>query len=1769
MSVFVQEVLGLLRRNFVKTTLNPTDDYFQFVRKGGSRNQSRSRAGGFAPQGQALSISAGSVLCNFTGPNGLGRFVSTVKFSGELAGTIPMFWLRQGQCDWHSLKDSLLSQDTADPIIYVGNNTAPTDIKVSNRVYIPKLNGGAVGDPGRIPFVLPDPNPGLGGTAGELDSNVNFTFKETGSNPPTAMLTVGSGVSSTFGTAGNTPVSVMDIHSNLVLRGEVYDTNVQLGVGPTGGNPPGIAGMLLRSRADGTVQWTPDSSNLPDLQFGELIIGYQNPQPAPGTIVPAVGSFTPGALGKGNPNDVLTAGGPNGFPSWQPNPSIGGSGSLYQIAMFTPDGVTISNSLMYQDGDVFNGPKPLTVTNGIFDPANPGLAGNFINTGKMTLLDVAQEASASTDRILCLFNDPNNPNNPENGQIKFRPANSIGVTGDGSHKRVPLWTPDGSNIRDSLLIQSNDIQPADAGFSSQKLTNDGNFENKGTTELVTVNQNNELDQVLVRDPSNNGLVKWRSALSIGGGTKGWDIVDPDPSVQNGGAVANWDVNLSNGYMELDTTPTNSNRAIRPNNLTNAQEGYFVFVAEAADIPKNYLLFTGVNLLNSSSVRTTWSGDLNAGFPYVPTNLDSSGNFWAKGTAVKFHYILRIDPQGNQVIWWDACCEVKSTNTCPIATSTNFITPEDTVITGLSLPASDAEGDPLTWIVVTQPPVGEGTLSVDTTTGLYTFTPAANWYGTGSFTWKVNDGACDSNIATVTYNVTAQCDSPIFAVSNGIGNPCGAASTAPAFTGVIGDSYTWTGDVCDIDNPASDITFAVFHSLDNGATFNSGFGTQGGSIVPDPSNSQFTFNITNVNAGITLWKIKICDDVTTCCTEYIFPITLITNKLDYFELQVISQRQNIGVPAPYNTHPTSLISRTPYQAHTNLGVFNAVPQGPFQNTFWGSGSNWNMFGNKYPSSTPYNFVSGPGPFTTSYWYQNATWSDGGGTGYSLNAPIANNIGDIPPAVATTTAITGGGTGLKVRYTHTNGVINPNSVYMQEPGTGYSPGDKFVIDGNPPNGVDLELTVPADRFNPAVTTQFPPVTGAGADAGTQAPAWGNFGDVKGKMLTNRSSVPTNMNNSGIVTNVSKVNISPSGGTYAGIAGGATFQLVNMVVGAQYVNAGDREIFVFADQIPANSNVAVGQTIIFSAATLNAAFASEVSAGFAFTGDLICTIEEEDINYAPLATNSIGIQANLELGGKLNNNNAYKLFVSVTDATGAKQTYFVRRYNLSNMSIHEGGTDQRFTLDTWAQPDEYMNGSSTGREWLTPQKQPSFGDLNRPYIIDKQYIDTTKRGSAKSNIPTAWNAPGYISDFPPAGGAGGAVWWAHYWDSQASVSGISRLSTSLKNLIASNSADGKIEFKIIGDTWVNAKIATNVLRTFNTLVAGSGYSVGTYSTICPDGDTDQGQYATVNVTQVSGTGEIQALSVLRGGGSYAAGQILEIVGGNNDASITADTVDAVGTEGTVTVNSVDANGKILTATLTTSGDQYWTAQGDDRISTPPPGGVGNYTQVLNVPAEFRCTGGSGDNKAQVRFNISGTSLSGAYWTNIGSRAQGNIGAKQYVKYPGQSLTSVDFVTKGGSGYSVGDVLTVSGDSTWVASTSAQSCSFQVYHQQAGVATIGTPSGSVSGYFTATNVPTEVNGLGRGCTVDIVINGGALQSLVINTQGTGYVAGDIISVKQNNFTTLQFQVNTVTSEQESIGNTIDFNDNFATITMGAFGAGDGRSYKINVFNGQTEVII
>src|SRR4029434_3416659 len=45
-------------------------------------------------------------------------------------------------------------------------------------------------------------------------------------------------------------------------------------------------------------------------------------------------------------------------------------------------------------------------------------------------------------------------------------------------------------------------------------------------------------------------------------------------------------------------------------------------------------------------------------------------------------------------------------------------------------------------------------------GSFSYTPAANYLGTDSYTYKANDGQADSGIATVTITITGANDAPV-------------------------------------------------------------------------------------------------------------------------------------------------------------------------------------------------------------------------------------------------------------------------------------------------------------------------------------------------------------------------------------------------------------------------------------------------------------------------------------------------------------------------------------------------------------------------------------------------------------------------------------------------------------------------------------------------------------------------------------------------------------------------------------------------------------------------------------------------------------------------------------------------------------------------------------------------------------------------------------------------------------------------------------------------
>ncbi len=97
------------------------------------------------------------------------------------------------------------------------------------------------------------------------------------------------------------------------------------------------------------------------------------------------------------------------------------------------------------------------------------------------------------------------------------------------------------------------------------------------------------------------------------------------------------------------------------------------------------------------------------------------------------------------------------NRAPAASNQARTTNEDTALTG-TLSATDADGDPLTFAVVANP--AHGTVTLNTSTGAYTYTPAANYNGPDSFPFKANDGSADSNVATVSITVNAVNDAPV-------------------------------------------------------------------------------------------------------------------------------------------------------------------------------------------------------------------------------------------------------------------------------------------------------------------------------------------------------------------------------------------------------------------------------------------------------------------------------------------------------------------------------------------------------------------------------------------------------------------------------------------------------------------------------------------------------------------------------------------------------------------------------------------------------------------------------------------------------------------------------------------------------------------------------------------------------------------------------------------------------------------------------------------------
>ena len=103
--------------------------------------------------------------------------------------------------------------------------------------------------------------------------------------------------------------------------------------------------------------------------------------------------------------------------------------------------------------------------------------------------------------------------------------------------------------------------------------------------------------------------------------------------------------------------------------------------------------------------------------------------------------------------------VTSVNDAPVAANDTATTTEETAVSG-SVLGNDTDVDGGSGLAATlgaSPSNGTVTLASD---GTFTYTPAANFHGTDSFTYTASDGAAVSNLATVTITVTPVNDAPM-------------------------------------------------------------------------------------------------------------------------------------------------------------------------------------------------------------------------------------------------------------------------------------------------------------------------------------------------------------------------------------------------------------------------------------------------------------------------------------------------------------------------------------------------------------------------------------------------------------------------------------------------------------------------------------------------------------------------------------------------------------------------------------------------------------------------------------------------------------------------------------------------------------------------------------------------------------------------------------------------------------------------------------------------
>lgn len=255
------------------------------------------------------------------------------------------------------------------------------------------------------------------------------------------------------------------------------------------------------------------------------------------------------------------------------------------------------------------------------------------------------------------------------------------------------------------------------------------------------------DALTVTAASSNTTLLPLSSITLGGSGSDRTVTLSPALNQNGSAIVT--LTVSDGELTNDTqftlTVTAVNDAPTISSIANQTTN--------EDTAKGPLAFTVDDVETPNSLTVTRSSSNTTLLPLSGIVLGGSG------TSRTVTLTPALNQNGSAVVTLTVSdgtltntsqftLTVTAVNDAPVAQNQSVTTSFNTA-KAITLSATDVEGSALIYSAVTSP--AHGTLSG--TAPNLTYTPATNYSGADSFTFRANDGAANSNLATV--NITVQ------------------------------------------------------------------------------------------------------------------------------------------------------------------------------------------------------------------------------------------------------------------------------------------------------------------------------------------------------------------------------------------------------------------------------------------------------------------------------------------------------------------------------------------------------------------------------------------------------------------------------------------------------------------------------------------------------------------------------------------------------------------------------------------------------------------------------------------------------------------------------------------------------------------------------------------------------------------------------------------------------------------------------------------------------